>query len=118
MQNIFCKQTLVKSWTCLFKTDVTFQKVDGINNAGVTLKSDPVEKWLPGSFFNIKNDSPGHFSTLKADTGQIFALNFEPKVVKKWLPPWNFDLQGVIFQRYFTLKISLYNPANQVVEVY
>ena len=62
--------------------------------AGVTLKSDPVEKWLPGSFFNGKNDSPGHFSTLKADTGQILTLNFEPKVFKKLLPPWNFDLQG------------------------
>ena len=62
--------------------------------AGVTLKSDPVENWLPGSFFNVKNDSRGHFSTLKADTGQILTLNFEPKVVKKWLPPWNFDLQG------------------------
>ena len=60
--------------------------------AGVTLKSDPIEKWLPGSFFNAKNDSPGHFSTLKVDTVPILMLNFEPKVVKKWLHPWNFDL--------------------------
>ena len=64
---------------------------------GVTLNSDPVEKWLPGSFFNVKSDSPGHFSTLKADTVQFLTLNFEPQVVKKWLPPWNFDFQGVIF---------------------
>ena len=62
--------------------------------AGVTLNSDPVEKWLPGSFFNVKSDSPGHFSTLKAGTVQILTLNFEPQVVKKWLPPWNFDFKG------------------------
>ena len=31
----------------------------------------------------LKNDSPGHFSTLKAYTGQILTLNFEPKVVWK-----------------------------------
>ena len=54
-----------------------------IEPAGVTLNSDPVEKWLPGSFFNGKSDSPGHFSTLKADTVKILTLNFEPQVVKK-----------------------------------
>ena len=90
-------------------------------HAGVTLNSDPVEKWLPGSFFNVKSDSPGHFSTLKADTVQILILNFEPHVVKKWLPPWNFDFQGgggSSFNDFSTLKISLYTPANEVVEVY
>ena len=79
---------------------------------GVTLKSDPVEKWLSGSFFNVKNDSPSHFSTLKADPVQMLTLNFEPKVVKKWLPPWNFDLQGggSFFNDFSTLKKSLYTP--------
>ena len=87
--------------------------------AGVTLNSDPVEKWLLGSFFNVKSDSPGHFSTLKADTVQILTLNFEPQVVKKWLPPWNFDFQGgSFFNDFSTLKISLYTPANAVDEVY
>ena len=62
--------------------------------AGETLKSDPVEKWLPGSIFNVKKYSSGHFSTLKADTGQILTLDFELKVVKKWLPPRNFYLHG------------------------
>ena len=57
-----------------------------LKKSGVTLNSDPVEKWLPGSFYNVKSDSPGHFSTLKADTVQILTLNFEPQVVKKWLP--------------------------------
>ena len=86
--------------------------------SGVTLKSDSVEKWLPGSFFNVKSDSPGHFSTLKADTVQILTLNFEPEVVKKW-PPMKFRLPGgSFFNDFSTLKISLYTPANEVVEVY
>ena len=45
----------------------------------VTLKSDPVKKWLPGTFFNFKNYSLCHFSTLKVDTFQILILNFQPK---------------------------------------
>ena len=77
---------------------------------GVTLNSDPVEKWLPGSFFNIKSDSRGHFSTLKADTVQILTLNFEPQVVKNWLPPWNFDFQGVIFQRFLHIENKFVYP--------
>ena len=67
--------------------------------AGVTLKSDPVEKWLPGSLFNVKNDSPGHFSTLKADTCR-----------EKVTPPWNFEHQGVIFQRYFNIENKFVYP--------
>ena len=77
---------------------------------GVTLKSDPAEKWLPGSFFNVQNDSPGHFSTLKAETVQILTLNYEPKVVKKWLPPWTFDFKGVIFQRFIHIENKFVYP--------
>ena len=77
-----------------------YKRTPALSSSGVTLKSDPVEKWLPGSFFNVKNDSPGHFSTLKADTVQILTLNFEPKVVKKWLPHEILTSMGVIFQRF------------------
>ena len=51
----------------------------------------------PGSFINVTNDSPGHFSTLKADAVQILTLNFEPKVDKKWLSHEILTSKGVIF---------------------
>ena len=49
---------------------------------------------------------------LKADTSQILTLNFEPKVVKKRLPPWNFDLQGVIFNDFSTFRRIIYKFLN------
>ena len=56
-------------------------------------------------------------STFKADTGQILTLNFEPKVVKKWLTYEILTSRGSFFNDFSTLKISLYTPANEVVEV-
>ena len=81
-----------------------------VRHAGVTLKSVHVAKWLPWSIFNVKNDSPGHFSMLKADTGQILTLNFEPKVVKKWLPHEILTCRGVIFQRFFHIENKFVYP--------
>ena len=72
----------------------------------------------PRVIFNVKSDSRGHFSTLKADTVQILTLNFEPQVVKKWLPHEILTSRGSFFNDFSTLKISLYTPANEVVEVY
>ena len=73
--------------------------------AGVTLNSDPIEKWLPGSFFNVKSDSPGHFSMLKADTVQILTSNFGTTGRKKVTPPMKFWLPGgVIFQRFLHIE--------------
>ena len=66
----------------------------------------------------LKNESPCHFSMLKDDTGQILTLQFEPKVVEKWLPHEIFTSRGVFFNDFSTLKISLYTPANEVVEVF
>ena len=68
------------------RNTIRILRCDNVTCSRCNIKSDPVEKWLPGSLFNVKNDSPGHFSTLKADMGQISTLNIEPKVVKKWLP--------------------------------
>ena len=62
--------------------------------SGVTLKSDPVEKWLPGSFFNVKKWLPWSFCNAKSWHGSNLTLNFEPKVVKKWLPREIFTKKG------------------------
>ena len=58
----------------------------------------------------MKNDSPGNFSTLKADTGQILTLNFEPKVVKKLLPHEILTSRGVIFQRFLHIENKFVYP--------
>ena len=67
----------------------------------------------------LKNDSLCHFSSLKADMGQILKSNFEPDVVKSDLRHEILTLRGFIFQRFLhifkTLKMSINTLANEVV---
>ena len=66
------------------------------------------QKWLPGSFFNVKSWHGWNYNIKLWTTGR-----------EKVTPPMKFWLLGGSFFNDFSiLKISLYTPANEVVEVY
>ena len=79
----------------------------------------PLKNDSLGHFSTLKNDSPVHFSMSKADTGSNFNIKFWTKSREKVTPSWNFDFKGGNFSMISPhWKISLYIPANKVVEVY
>ena len=66
------------------------------------------EKWLPGSFFNVKIWHGSNFN-IKFWTTSREKVTFSHEILTS---------RGSFFNDFSTLKISLYTSANEVVEVY